>query len=186
MNQAGTVPSKASMRARLLIAIGVVATTLAVALSATALEAGSRAPEIGLEDLNGRPVRMRALRGKVVIVDFWASWCAPCREELPVLDGLYRRYREQGLVVVGVSVDRTLRNARGFLRRVPVSFPVVHDARHQVAGRYSPPRMPSSYIVDRRGVVRHVHEGFRSGDAAVIERQVRALLDQPAQRRRRR
>jgi peroxiredoxin len=166
------------MRTRTLLSVlafvgvlGLVATVAAQSLSV-----GARAPEIGLRDFNGQNVRMADLRGKVVIVDFWASWCAPCREELPVLNRLYSRYREQGLVVVGVSVDRTERNARGFLRRTPVDFRVVHDSAHAVAGRYNPPTMPSSYIVDRRGVIRHIHEGFRSGDAAVIEREVRALL----------
>jgi len=88
----------------------------------------------------------------------------------------------EGLRVVGVSVDRNLRNARGFLRRVRVSFPIVHDARHQVAGRDSPETMPTSYVIDRRGVVRHVHRGFRSGDARRLEREVRALLSQRARR----
>jgi peroxiredoxin len=150
--------------------------SLALAGSAAALSVGARAPEIGRPDLNGRTIQMSGLRGKVVIVDFWASWCEPCREEMPVLDRLYRDLRERGLVVVGVSVDRTIGNVNGFLRRTPVSFPIVHDANHEIANRYAPPRMPSSYIIDRRGVVRHVHEGFRSGDAATIRREVQALL----------
>lgn len=177
LNGRGMSPSKATMRMRsaistalfLLVTLGLVATVAAV-------DAGSRAPELGARTLDGRPIRMADLRGKVVIVDFWASWCEPCREELPALDRLYQRYREQGLVVVGVSVDRTERNARGFLRRNSVSFPIIHDEGHRIADRYSPPRMPSSYIVDRRGVIRHVHEGFRSGDERRIEREVRALL----------
>ena len=154
----------------------VVALTLLVASPAIATRVGSRAPEIGREDLNGRVVSLRSLRGKVVIVDFWASWCAPCREEMPVLNRLQERYREQGLVVIGVNVDNNVRNARTFLRRTPVQFRIVHDPGKEVADRYNPPRMPSSYLVDRRGVIRHVHEGFRSGDAAVIERRVRELL----------
>ena len=151
---------------------------LTSALSASALGTGSRAPEIGLESLDGQQIRMRSLRGKVVIVDFWASWCAPCREEMPVLSRLYDEYKDQGLVIIGVSQDERVRDARGFLRRTPASFPIVVDTEHAVAGRYSPPRMPTSYIIDRRGVVRHVHEGFRSGDERTIERQVRALLSQ--------
>jgi peroxiredoxin len=145
-----------------------------------ALDRGARAPEINLRDLDGRRVQMSRLRGKVVVVDFWASWCGPCREAMPALDRLYRRYRSRGLAVVGVSVDRNLSNARGFLRRVRVSFPIVHDGRHQVAGRYSPATMPTTYIVDRRGVVRHIHRGFRSGDAQRMEREIRTLLAQRA------
>ncbi len=151
--------------------------SLAFALPALALSSGDRAPDIGLRDTNGRMVQMRALRGKVVLVDFWASWCEPCREEMPVLNRLQREYREQGLVVVGVNIDRDEANMTRFLRRTPVSFRVVHDSGGQtVAERFEPPRMPSSYLIDRRGVVRHVHEGFRASDASTLEEHVRALL----------
>lgn len=156
----------------------VMAAILLAAASAYALRTGERAPEIGLRDLNGNQITMSSLRGRVVLVDFWASWCEPCAEEMPVLERLYRQYRGQGFTVVGVSQDRTLSNVQSFMREHRVSFPIVHDAAHQVAGRYRPPRMPSSYIVDRQGVVRYIHEGYRSGDARVLEREVRALLTQ--------
>ena len=151
---------------------------LLVAASAFALRAGERAPEIGLNDLNGNRITLASLRGKVVLVDFWASWCEPCAEEMPVLERLYTQYRSQGFEIVGVSQDRTEGNVRGFLREHRVSFPIVHDGAHAVAGRYRPPRMPSSFIIDRSGVVRHVHEGSRSGDARQMEQEIRALLAQ--------
>lgn len=156
------------------LALAVVAGSAA---SVAALSKGSKAPEIGLEDLKGRTIRMSALRGKVVVVDFWASWCGPCKEEMPVLDRLYDKYRGKGLVVIGVNQDRDVGNVKGFLRRNAVSFPVVHDAKHQVAKRYRPGKMPSSYVIDRRGIVRHVHEGFRSSDASRLEREIKDLLD---------
>lgn len=158
------------------VAVCLFLSALGVTTTALALSEGARAPEIGLTSTSGDSIRLSGLRGKVVIVDFWASWCAPCREELPVLERLYRQYRGQGLVVVGVNVDREERNMRDFLTRVRVSFPVAHDVRHEVAGRYSPPTMPTSYIVDRHGVVRHVHRGFRARDASMIESHVQALL----------
>ena len=146
------------------------------AVTAMALDEGDRAPELGRADLDGNTLRIASLRGKVVIVDFWATWCEPCREELPVLNRLYREHRDEGLVVVGVSVDQTADNVRSFLREMPLAFPIIHDDGHQIAGRYAPPRMPSSYIIDRRGVIRHIHLGYRASDAPRIEREVRALL----------
>jgi peroxiredoxin len=156
---------------------------LAIALmlltaTAFALSPGARAPEIGLRDLDGHSVTMAGLRGKVVLVDFWASWCEPCAAEMPVLERLHQQYRSQGFTVVGVSQDRDVANVRQFLGRHDVSFPIVHDAAHQVAGRFSPPRMPSSYLVDRNGVVRYVHQGFRASDARTLEAEVRRLLAQ--------
>lgn len=146
--------------------------------SAKALDAGARLPEIGLIDLAGRRVDIASLKGKVVLVDFWASWCAPCKQEMPVLERLYQKYKDRGLVIVGVSVDQESTNVGAFLKQLKVSFPIVHDKAHDVANRFRPPRMPSSYIVDRNGVVRHVHGGFRAGDDSAIEGELTALLAQ--------
>jgi cytochrome c biogenesis protein CcmG, thiol:disulfide interchange protein DsbE len=133
-------------------------------------------PEIGLKDTRGNRVDLNSLKGKVVIVDFWASWCGPCKQEMPILEKLYKKYKDRGLVVVGVSVDQDLANVKTFLKTMPVSFPIAHDGGHEVANRFKPPKMPSSYIVDRNGVVRHVHGGYRDGDAAKFEAEVTALL----------
>ena len=143
---------------------------------AGALDAGAKMPEIGLTDLAGKPVSLASLPGKVVIVDFWATWCAPCREELPQLEKFHQKYGSKGLVIVGVSVDKEPEGIKGFLDKLKVTFPVVHDAGHQLSGKYSPPRMPSSYIVDRKGIVRYVHGGYRAGDAAEFEKQIQELL----------
>lgn len=149
--------------------------------AAQALASGVRAPEIGLAAIaNGSGnIDLAGLRGQAFIVDFWASWCGPCADEMPVLERLYTQHRQAGFSVIGVSQDSAADNVRQFLRRIPVSFPIVLDQSHAVAGRYSPPRMPTSYLVDRRGIVRHVHAGFRSGDAAAMEREVAALVAQP-------
>jgi peroxiredoxin len=155
----------------------VLALTLGLAATAAALAVGARAPELGANDQSGNRVTIAGLRGSVVVVDFWASWCGPCAEEMPELERLYQRHRERGLVIVGVSQDRQASNMQSFLSRGRVTFPNVHDGSHAIAGRYVPPRMPTSYVIDRRGVVRHVHAGYRAGDAATLEREIVALLD---------
>lgn len=146
--------------------------------TAWALGTGAKAPEIGLKDTAGRPVAIADLRGKVVLVDFWASWCAPCKQELPVLEKLYAKYKGQGLEIVGVNIDNDAANMKSFLRRTPLSFRVVPDTKRKVAAVYEPPKMPSSYLIDKKGIVRHVHAGFRGADAAKIEAEIKALLSE--------
>lgn len=163
-------------RLRHVTALAAFGLILVIAGSAAALEAGGEAPEIGLRDTRGELLRMSDLRGKVVIVDFWASWCEPCREEIPVLNELQRRYRDR-LVVVGVNIDRDEDNMRRFLRRTRARFRIVHDPQHQVADRFEPEAMPSSYFIDREGVVRYVHRGFHAGDRDEFVRQVERLIE---------
>ncbi len=143
---------------------------------ADAVDEGQVAPEIQLQDLSGKAVKLSSFQGKVVLVDFFASWCAPCREELPVLEKLHKTYRERGLVVLGVNIDNEVSAARNFLKTLPVSFLVLHDADKKVAKLYEPPSMPSSYLIDRKGHVHRVHKGFRASDAAKIEAELKKML----------
>ena len=158
------------------LALTLTLTLATVAGTAYALDAGEKMPEIGAKDLNGKHVSLASLAGKVVIVDMWATWCAPCKEEMPVLRELYKKYSGQGLVIVGVSVDEEAANVPPFIKKLGVTFPIVHDAKHAIADRYDPPKMPSSYVVDRKGVVRYVHGGFHAKDAAALEKEVTELL----------
>jgi peroxiredoxin len=160
-----------------------IASVLAISLlvsilssSASALDVGAKMPSTALKDLAGRTIDPSTLAGKVVLIDFWASWCAPCKQELPALEKLHKKYKDKGLVVIGVSVDNDLDKARALAKSLKLSFANAHDADHTVAEKFDPPRMPSSYVIDQKGIVRHVHAGFRAGDEAAIEREIRALL----------
>lgn len=146
--------------------------------AALALEPGGALPVITAPRLADAARRMdfAALRGKVVYVDFWASWCAPCRRSMPQLERLYREYRARGLVVVGVNKDVAIEDALRFLRPLGVTFPLVADRDDSVARAFDVRAMPSGYLVDRRGVVRFVHRGFTAATAAELRSEIESLL----------
>ena len=152
------------------------AATLLVATSARALAPGEAPPAIGMPDRSGQTVDLGALTGKVVLVDFWASWCGPCRQEMPVLERLHAKYAKQGLVIIGVNIDNSAKKMNNFLKASPVSFRIVQDRKLAVAAKYEPETMPSSYFIARDGRVRYVHEGFRRKDAEQLESRIQALL----------
>jgi len=151
---------------------------LLTATAAAAVRAGEVPPPVGLSDTTGAKVDLEALRGKVVLVDFWASWCGPCREEMPLLERLHEKYSDDGLVIVGVNLDRNRKKMNNFLEGSPVSFRIVPDPKLEVAERYEPPTMPSSYFIGKDGILRYIHEGYRKKDAAEIESRLKALLSE--------
>ncbi|MEE9383648.1 MAG: redoxin domain-containing protein [Nannocystaceae bacterium] len=118
------------------------------------------------------------LAGKVVIVDFWASWCAPCKEELPELEQIYGELKQEGLEIVGVSVDEEREDMERFLEIMPLSFTIIYDADHHIAKRWNPPKMPTSYVVDSGGKIAYVQEGYSRGDGAKLKTEVLALLSE--------
>lgn len=140
---------------------GILIAMLAVILltpSVAALEVGQKMPALGsLLPRDSIP----DLSGKVVMVDFWASWCGPCRLSFPALKQLHEKYADKGLVIIGIGVDDKAEDYKKFVSKMGVSFPIFHDATHTAADKFAPPSMPTSYIIDRKGVVRYIHIGFR-------------------------
>jgi thiol-disulfide isomerase/thioredoxin len=140
---------------------------------------GEAAPDLKLEGWDGKPLTLSKLRGKVVLLDIWASWCAPCKDELPELDALAKKFRAQGVdaEIVAVSIDEDRAAAEGFLRvKKSWSLTLAHDPAGAVPERLQPPKMPTSYLIDRKGVLRAVNAGYEPGDVAKLEAKIRDLL----------
>lgn len=134
------------------------------------------APDFTLKSMSGSNVKLSELRGKVVMVNFWASWCGPCRQEMPHLDSLYKRYNKLGFVLLGVNVEEDSSKAAKMMEDMGVSFPVLFDTRNEVSKKYDVVAMPSTVLIDRDGNVRFVHKGYKPGYEADYQTQVRGLL----------
>jgi len=153
-----------------------VVTLLAAMWSASnAASVGQGAPEFELPGASAA-VKLSELRGKVVYVDFWASWCAPCKQSFPWLNEMHARYRGLGLEIVGVNVDAKRSDADQFLAQVPARFTLAFDARGDTAGRYEARGMPASYLIGRDGTIVATHVGFRVEDKGRIEGEIRRAL----------
>lgn len=136
---------------------------------------GAPAPDFKLEAQSGAPtVSLADGAGKVMIVDFWATWCAPCRESFPVYQKLVEKYGDK-LVLVGISVDEDSSGIAGFASETGAKFPLAWDKGQEVAGKYQPLTMPTSFVIDKRGVVRFVHAGYRAGDERTFAAEIEAL-----------
>jgi peroxiredoxin len=135
---------------------------------------GPKAPSFSLKSLTGG--RCELASGKVTIVDFWATWCEPCKKAFPKLQDLYVKYRASGLEIAAVSVDDEPNDIAAFAHQYRAQFPVGWDDGHRLAEQFKVQSMPSTYIVDRDGVVRHTHAGYHDGEDAEIEREIKELL----------
>jgi len=138
---------------------------------------GQMAPNFKLPGINtGNLMSLKSQRGKVVYLDFWASWCGPCRQSLPMLNELRKELRSKGFEVIAVNLDEDKKDAQTFLKQFPVSYPVLLDPKGKVPQKYNLPGMPTSYLIDRKGKIRKVHIGFKKQDMSKIRKQVMSLL----------
>lgn len=167
---AATLGAPAILCAALAVALAVVAT------AALAVGVGDPAPAFALRDARSGPVSLDALRGQVVYVDFWASWCGPCRRSFPWMNEMQRRYGGRGLTIVAINVDKNLADAARFLERNPAQFAVAYDHDGVTPLAYAVQGMPSSYLIDARGRVVEVEQGFHDQRKAELEQRIQALL----------
>ena len=144
---------------------------------ALAVSVGQPAPAFERLPLKGgEPISLADYAGQVVYLDFWASWCGPCRQSMPLMNEMYEELAPQGFTVLAVNLDAYLEEALNFLKKHPVTYPVVRDTGGVLPKIYGMNGMPTAYLIDRQGQVRYIHHGFRRSDAPGIRQAVEALL----------
>ncbi len=136
----------------------------------------SVAPAFSLQTRDGKTLSLEDLRGEVVMINFWATWCGPCRQEMPLLEQIYQRYSGLGFTLLGVNVEEHSADADRFLAETPVSFPILFDPNNEVSKQYGVRAMPSTVIVDRQGNVRFLHHGYQPGYENEYQNQIRELV----------
>ena len=153
------------------ILAGVLATSLSLAG-----DGSGPAPGFSLGARGGKSLALSELKGQVVMINFWATWCGPCRQEMPLLEQMYKKYRAMGFTLLGVNVEPDPVGAEDWLKETPVSFPILFDRENRVSKLYNVSGMPSSVLIDRKGNVRYLHRGYKPGDENTYLNHIRALV----------
>jgi peroxiredoxin len=149
----------------------------ALALPALAANpTGAPAPPFTLAAKGGSNVSLAQYKGQVVMLNFWASWCGPCRQEMPLLESIYKKYNKLGFTLIGVNVEPDSNAANEWLKQTPVSFPILYDKDSKVSKMYDVAGMPSTVIIDRSGKVRVLHRGYKPGDENQYLDSIRTLV----------
>ena len=134
------------------------------------------APNFTLKSMSGKNLKLSEYRGQVVMINFWASWCAPCRQEMPLLEDLYKKYKSLGFTLLGVNVEEDSSTASTLLKSIKVSFPILFDNKNTVSRLYKVSAMPTTVIIDRDGNMRYLHHGYKPGYEEAYQQQVRELI----------
>ena len=145
-------------------------------LTGQAKELSGPAPDFALKNLKGETVKLSDFKGKVVMINFWASWCTPCRQEMPLLEEMSNELSKAGFVLLGINLDEEVADAKSFLATTPVTFPILLNPQTDVADLYKNEAMPSSYFVDRKGNLAYLHQGYRKGEEADYRAVIKKLL----------
>lgn len=137
---------------------------------------GRPAADFTLKSTTGKNVRLAEQKGDVVMVNFWATWCGPCRQEMPLLEKINQKYKDLGFVLLGINVEEDTSGMSKYLKDVLVTFPILNDGKNAVAKLYGVDGMPSTVIIDRNGVVRFIHRGYKPGYEQKYEQQIKQLV----------
>jgi len=153
---------------------------LAAVCASAALAASSSgpAPAFQLSGRGGKSIDLSQFKGQVVMINFWATWCKPCRDEMPLLEDIYKKYKPMGFTLLGVNVEPDSKDAETWLGKLPkpVTFPIAYDVDSKVSKLYKVETMPSTVLVDRKGNVRVLHRGYKAGDENIYLTQIRSML----------
>jgi len=153
-----------------------IALLVLASMESHAVAVSDSAPDFTLKSLEGSNLRLEEYRGQVVLLNFWASWCGPCRQEMPLLDRLHHRYEDTGFAVLGVNVEGEPTPAQEIVDKTNVTFPILIDDGQKVSEMYNLQAMPSTVVIDRDGVVRYIHLGYKPGDEAKYVEVVKELI----------
>jgi len=156
--------------------IAVIVAALTLSLPALAAAPTGPAPAFTLASRAGQDVSLAQYKGQVVMINFWASWCGPCRQEMPLLEGIYKKYNKMGFTMLGVNVEPDSNAANEWLKATPVSFPILYDRDSKVSKLYDVAGMPSTVIIDRGGKLRVLHRGYKPGDENEYLDSIRTLI----------
>ena len=146
------------------------------ALPTSALEIGQAAPDFTLKTIEGKNLNLVEQRGEIIVLNFWASWCGPCRKEMPLLDSFYKKYNDLGVSVWGVNVEQENQAGRDFLTGLNITFPIFFDSSNKISADYQVEAMPTTVIVDRNGQVRYVFRGYRDGYEKKYAKAIKQLI----------
>lgn len=135
-----------------------------------------KAPDFTAVTRGGGAIKLSEQQGNVVMLNFWASWCGPCRKEMPLLEKIQQKYQRLGFVLIGMNVDEDTAAAERFLQDVPVSFPVALDSKGEISKLFNVKAMPTTVMIDRNGNIRNIHYGYKDGDEKAYEKMIRELV----------
>lgn len=150
----------------------------ALLLCSYTLFAADAAPDFTLKSSTGENIRLAEQRGQVVMLNFWASWCGPCREEMPLLDKLNSKYGKMGFVMYGINTDQDIAEAKNVLNKIKVNYPILFDPESKLSTLYNVDSMPFSVFIDKKGQIRHIHKGYVLGDEEKYVKQIKELISE--------
>ena len=149
--------------------------TTSISYAKTEIISG-KASNFTLKSRSGKNIKLSELRGQVVMLNFWASWCGPCRKEMPLLEKISKKYKRLGFTLLGVNVEQDSNAAKRYLKDVKVSFPILFDRTNKTSKLYNVSAMPTTILIDRNGNKRFLHKGYKPGYENEYKKQIKKLL----------